>query len=200
MSEAYWSLCAVNHEYLVLFWHRVLDASLFKVRHLAMLFKELNDASFHFSLSPVLPGEILKMISDLAALFLFKREAISIFSFVNHSSATSGPGNNCRRFSSSLEWPGGFAWEKRGSGGRRRGDAGIDDARLHCLYSILVVYGVWSSVVHRSNQRECLLLFKGCVMLERLPREDTSFNRLAARFQAQLTDFFVRLIAEYTRV
>lgn len=60
------------------------------MRHLALLFRELNDASFHFSLSLFLPGEILKMISDLAALFLFKREAISIFSFVNQSSARPG--------------------------------------------------------------------------------------------------------------
>lgn len=73
--------------------------------------------SISIRLSPPLPGEILKMISDLAALFLFKREAISIFSFVNHSSATSGPGNNCPRLSSSLEWPSAFAWEKRASWG-----------------------------------------------------------------------------------
>lgn len=78
--------------------------------------------SISIRLSPPLPGEILKMISDLAALFLFKREAISILSFVNHSSATSGPGNNCPRLYSSLEWPSAFAWEKRaiGGGGKER--------------------------------------------------------------------------------
>lgn len=73
--------------------------------------------SISIRLSPPLPGEILKMISDLAALFLFKRGAISIFSFVNHSFATSGPGNNCPRLCTSLEWPSAFACEKRSSRG-----------------------------------------------------------------------------------